>query len=640
MSTTTEAILSGQNIFKGFGSQPVLRGVSLTVHDGERLGLIGRNGCGKSTLLGILAGHDEPDEGLVTRRQGLRISLLNQDSVLAPEKSVKEVLEDAFEEVRALLAEHDRLAHRLGAGDTMDADIEEEYSRLHLRLEAAHAWDYEQEIKRIAVALKLSDEDRLVRTLSGGELRRLDLAAAILGHPDVLLLDEPTNHLDTESAEWIESFLAAYEGSCILVTHDRYFLDRVVTRIVELERNRIYSFPGNYEEFMEYKVRVKEDESRADKNKQGLLLQELEWFRRSPKARRTKSKARIKRLDELETRERPENLKGVYFEIPQGRRLGKRVLEVRDLSFAYGANVLFSGVSMDFQKGMRVGLVGPNGAGKTTFIRVLMELQDGYTGSVIVGESTEFLYVDQLHEDIDVNKTILDFVSGGAQYWEVDGRRIYVPSYLEKLLFDMETVRTPMSNLSGGERNRIELAKKLLKGGNFIVLDEPTNDLDLSTLRVLEQAVLTFEGCALIVSHDRYFLNRTCTHLIVFEGGGETVLVTGNYDDYLLFRERREKEHKVEAGHVHGPKKERKAAPQGERRLTYKEQTILEGMEVTVEEAEEAVKEIESRILEQGFYEGPHEEVRGVLEALEAAKARVEELYDTWNSLEQRSGIK
>lgn len=634
-----ETILSAQNVSKRYGDQQVLDDVSLSIHDGDRVGLIGRNGSGKSTLLRILAETIAPDAGIVTRRQGLRVGFLQQQTALDPSLTVGQALDSAVRDIAALQEEHEQLSAQLEEASPG------ERQRLHTRLseiqhdlEKTGAWNLHERRKRLTIALNLPAPDRILDTLSGGELRRLDLAVTLFPQPGVILLDEPTNHIDTDSVEWIESFLESYDGSCVLVTHDRYFLDRVVTRIVELERSRIYSFPGNYEEFLEYKTRLQEIAARTEKNRQNTLERELEWLRRAPKARGTKQKARKQRAQELDAREAPPPPPDFTFEVPQPRRLGKRILEARDIGFQFGEHVLFKDLSFDLQKGTRAGIIGPNGSGKTTLLRVLMGEEENHTGKIHRGDSVDFLYVDQKHEDVDPKEPVLKFVSGGAHYLNVDGRRVFLPAYLEKFLFDMDAAKTPMGSLSGGERNRVELAKTLLRGGNVLVLDEPTNDLDLDTLRVLEETILDFDGCALIVSHDRYFLNRVCTHLFVFEGAGNVIQITGNYDDYLLHKQRVAAEQK----HATQPAASEKSSSRTSHpdRLTYLEKQQLKTIESEIEEAERRLEALEEKVNQPGFYEQPYESVRETLDALEEAKARVEERYATWENLESRAHLK
>lgn len=635
-TSTTEAILSAQNITRSFGSQPVFSDLSLTIHAGERVGLIGRNGCGKSTLMKILAGLDEPDSGLVTRKQGLRVAMLSQDCMLDLELSVDTVLQASCAHTQHLISEHARLAEELideSLSEKQHAQLQHQFEDVHHTLELSDGWNLQQTIDKISHALGLPEPDRILNTLSGGELRRVDLAATLIARPDVLLLDEPTNHIDTPSVEWIENFLASYEGTCLIITHDRYFLELVVNRIVEIEFNELYSFPGNYEQFLEYKTQIHGIAERTEQSRQNVLRRELEWLRRGPKARSTKQKARISRYDDLEAQGGPNRHKGFEFQIPQPPRLGKRVLNVEHLSFSYTDTPLFHDFSMIMQKGMRIGIAGPNGSGKTTLLRCLLGEEEGYKGKVLKGETTEFLYIDQKHSDIDPEKSIIDFVSNGTNHWEVNGNRVFIPGYLEAFLFDTDSLHAPMRNLSGGERNRVELAKKLLRGGNFLVLDEPTNDLDLPTLRVLEEAILNFDGASIIVSHDRYFLNRLCTHMIVFDESGELYFSAGNYDDYLRYvKETRSDSEKSSSPKI--PAQSSASVNTSKKKLSYLEKKELENMGETIHTSEAEVARIQQRMTEEGFYENDYAEVQKTLDALKDAESKVASIYARWEKLE------
>mgnify|MGYP000866057251 CR=1 FL=1 len=627
---------------KWYGAQLILKGVSLTVNEGDRLGLIGRNGCGKSTLMRIMAGVEAVDAGEVTRARGLRAALLRQDCLLDLSWTVGDALRDAAEEANDLLAAYHDTVRRLSEtpGDCWEhRELQEECDRLHHALDVGGGWTPEQEARRVATALRLPPEDRPLSSLSGGELRRVDLAHKIASRPDVLLLDEPTNHIDTDSIAWIESFLESYEGTCILVTHDRYFLDRVVTRIAELEFGKVYSFPGGYSRFLEYKCAVDETRARTEDNRLAFIRRELAWYRRGAQARSTKQKARIGRLMETVEDGPPPVHREFLFEIPEPERLSKNILEVRQAAHGYNGAPLFRQFSLFMQKGMRMGIIGPNGCGKSTLLRVLMGLEKPADGEVLIGESTRFLYLDQAHADVDPARSILDFVAGGARFWDVGNHRLFVPAYIEKFLYDRESVDMPMGNLSGGERNRLDLVRRLLRGGNFLVLDEPTNDLDLFTLRLLEETVLAFDGCALIVSHDRYFLNRVCTHLLVFEDDGRITQITGGYDDYLLHRERRGEEarevRRADAARERAQRQTAPApAPSGPRRLTYNEKRELAGMEADILAAEEEAARLEAEVQAPAFYTGPREDTARVLADLEAARARIETLYRRWQELE------
>ena len=633
-----DALLTAHSITKGYGAQPVIEDVSLTLHEGERIGLIGRNGSGKSTLLRILAGEETPDEGHVTQRRGLRIGLLDQDCPHDRGKTVGQILEETTQEIRALLNEYAAATRRLseaapGAGEHVQ--LHTRYEELHHTLELSGAWNLNVDIKQVSEALDLPPADRVIGTLSGGELRRVGLATVLLKHPDVLLLDEPTNHIDTKSVEWIEAFLSGYRGSCILVTHDRYFLKRTVTRIAEVEHRRLLSFPGSYQRYLDVKAQRHDAAAKAEQARQATLRRELAWLRRGPKARTSKDGGRIKRFERLRDQGPPPAHGEFAFAIPAPPRLGKRILEAEDIACGFGDTLLFKDFSLILQKGMRVGIVGPNGSGKSTLLRALMGEEELRQGSIFIGDATQFLYVDQTHEAVDPEQTILDFVSNGALYWDVNDQRLYVPSYLERFLFDRESIRMPMRNLSGGERNRIELAKKLLQGGNVLVLDEPTNDLDLHTLRVLEEAVESFDGCAFLVSHDRYFLNRLCTHLIVFEGYGKVLLLAGNYDDYVLYKEKTKPKLDTDARPAN--KTTKKPRPRDPRRLTYKEQQELAGMETAITLADDSLRAVEKAIHAPGFYNQEHTAVQETLSRLKTAKEEVERLYARWQELEDRS---
>lgn len=640
MSHPGKALLSAQKVSRNFGAQQVLNGISLTIHDNDRIGLIGRNGSGKSTLLRILAGTVQPDEGFTTRAQGIHVSFLEQHHDIHADATVQSALEEAVEKWNQLLRRWHWLNEEMAAlsPDCREYEQwEQESLEIHHRLDIAGRWDPALEIKLIAEELHLPDPERKLERLSGGELRRVNLAKALLEQPDVLLLDEPTNHIDTDSVLWIENYLENYRGACVLVTHDRYFLDRVSNRIVELSHGSIMSFPGNYERFLEYKASVEEVQQRTEANRLTLIRREYAWYRRAPQARGTKQKARIGRLMEAAEQGPPPADKRFAFAIPEPERLGKDILEARLVTHAYGDHLLFERFSLYMQKGMRVGIVGPNGCGKSTLLRVLMGKEAPVSGEILVGATTEMLYVDQTLADMDPELTVLQFISDGQRHVDVGRQRIHIPSYLESFLFDKSCVDMPVGRLSGGEKRRVDLAKKLLKGGNFLILDEPTNDLDLYTLRVLEETIESFEGCALIVSHDRYLLNRLCTHMLIFEEQGRIVQIAGNYEDYLLYRQRQETKEKEERL-VQKKEAHRESAPAKSSRatLSYQEKKRLEKMEELIAEAEAALETLQGEVNAPGFFDQPYEKTHPVLTRLEEAEQGVSALYDEWALLESK----
>ena len=636
----SNAILTLQDVTLSYGSQPVLRAVSMAVHEGERLGLIGRNGSGKSTLLKLMSGALAPDNGIVTRMTGLRVSMLSQGTRLDDDFTVQQAIDSAGTPVTRVRDAYDRAVTALATTPHEDAAheaMQQEVTALTHQMELLGGWDLPTEKKRLFTELALPAGERRLGSLSGGERRRVELAVCVLERPDLLLLDEPTNHIDTRSVEWIEHYLERYTGACVLVTHDRYFLDRVVSRIVELEFSEIFSFSGTYAQLLEYKASIESVRENTELNRLGLIRRELEWVRRGPKARGTKQKARMQRFEETVEKGPPDKHREFEFAIPQPERLGKTVVNAREVTHGFNGDMLIQKFEVIMQKGMRVGIIGPNGCGKSTLLRVLMGLEEPRKGRVTIGESVQFLYVDQQHEFINPAENVLDFVSNGQRFWDVGQRRVFVPAYLERFMFDASGVFTSMGDLSGGERNRLDLARQLLRGGNFLVLDEPTNDLDLYTLRVLEELILDFDGCAVIVSHDRYFLNRVCTHMWVFEGEGEIVPIVGNYEDVQRWRSQKKEAAKAEARQAAPEKKEATKPARDTKRLTYMEKKELAGMESRILEAEEEVARLEAQMASPAFYKQDTAAIRETLDALAAARTEVEKRYERWQELEARA---
>ena len=517
-----------------------LKDLSFWIYDGAKIGIIGRNGEGKSTFARIMAGLETPSSGTVDVKPGIKIGMFEQEPQLDPDHTVAESLEEAVQPVRQLLVDYQdvsaQLAEELG-DDDMQAALER-LEKLQDQIDAKDAWELDRHIEIAAAALRLPDRDARIGDLSGGEARRVALCRLLLQHPDLLVLDEPTNHLDTESVEWLEHYLAEYRGTCILVTHDRYFLDHVAEWMVELDRGRLRIYEGNYSTYLEKKGVELELEQRAQVNLAKRMKSELEWVRSNPKARSRKSQARLKRYDELVAQQDAyvEAKGSAEIRLPAGERLGDKVVLARGLRKSYGDKVLFEGLDLELPRAGIVGITGANGLGKTTLVRILLGLEQPDAGAVEIGDTVKFCYVDQTRETLDPNTTVYEEISQGAEFLTIGKSTMTMRKYCAQFLFSGNSQQVPVGKLSGGERNRVQLAKLLRGGGNVLVLDEPTNDLDLDTLRVLEEALLEFPGTAVVISHDRYFLDRTATHVIAFEGDGRVSFFQGNWELYQSSR--------------------------------------------------------------------------------------------------------
>ncbi len=515
-------------------SREILRGIWLSFYPGAKIGVLGGNGAGKSTLLRIMAGVDHDFQGEAWPHQGTKIGYLSQVPELDATKNVRENVEEAVKTQRDLLKEFEFLSMKYS--DNISVDEMEKLGlrqmKIQEKLDATNGWDLDRKIEIAMDALRLPPAEADVTTLSGGEQRRVALCRTLLEEPDMLLLDEPTNHLDAESVAWLERYLAEFPGTVVAVTHDRYFLDNVAKWILELDRGFGIPWEGNYTSWLEQKKNRLATEEKQASARQRTLEHELEWVRMSPRARQSKSKARLQQYEELVSEKQNEKISQNEIVIPPAPRLGNDVVIAKNLQKAYGDKVLFDDLSFALPRGGIVGVIGPNGAGKTTLFRLIVGEEKADAGSLKVGDTVQLAYVDQ-GRDLDGSKTVYDEVSGGLDMIQVGKREINTRGYLSSFNFKGADQQKTVDKLSGGERNRLHLAKLLKSGGNLLLLDEPTNDLDVDTLRALEDALLDFSGCAVVITHDRWFLDRTATHILAFEGDSEVVWFEGNYQAYI-----------------------------------------------------------------------------------------------------------
>ncbi|MBN1609113.1 MAG: energy-dependent translational throttle protein EttA [Polyangiaceae bacterium] len=530
----------------------VLDNITLAFLPGAKIGVIGANGSGKSSLLRIMAGVDKEHFGEAMPLGGIKIGYFAQEPELGAFQTVRDALEDAVAETRALLTQFERLSEKLGtplSDDEMAATLEQQ-AKAQDRIDAVDAWNLDTTIETAMEALQLPPADWEIAKLSGGEKRRVALCRTLLGHPDMLLLDEPTNHLDAESVAWLQHFLHEYPGTVVAVTHDRYFLDDVAGWILELDRGRGYPFKGNYSGWLDQKSARLATEEKQESARQRKLKQELEWVRSSPHARQAKSKARLAAYEQLLAQANKGPSDPGDIGIPPGPRLGQEVLEAQNLRKGFGDRVLIEGLGFRLPRAGIVGVIGPNGAGKTTLFRMMVGQEAADAGSLTVGETVQIAYVDQSREALVGEHSVWREISGGAETVLLGKREVASRAYCSWFGFKGSDQQKPVHALSGGERNRVHLAKLLKQGGNLLLLDEPTNDLDVDTLRSLEQALLDFPGCAVIISHDRWFLDRVATHILSFEGDGQVVWFQGNYRDYVEDRKRRLGDDAVASGKV------------------------------------------------------------------------------------------
>jgi len=622
------ALLSANELKLSYGSQHLLDGVTLAVAAGEKVGMVGRNGCGKTSLLKILSGEHAPDAGELSIRRGLRVGYLPQEFELDGAKTVQENIEaGASDLVEAL--------RRFESGEGTEAETSE---ALHL-IEVADGWNLDTRIKADATALGVPPLDTIVGTLSGGEKRRVALCRALVAEPDLLLLDEPTNHLDAESIRWLESFLRSFAGAVIFVTHDRYFLDVIATRIIELSEGRAYSHPGNYTAYLESKALRQQIASQTERRRQRFIRAELEFVRAGVRAQRSKSRNRLDTFYQIAGLEAPPEEREMDLILPPPAEIGNIGVELVKAGARVGEGRderwLFRGLNLSLKPGECTGVVGRNGVGKTTLLRLCLGERQPDEGTATIGKKVVFNYIDQGRVQLDGNRTVLEEVADiGGETVSFGDQKISVRGYLRRFLFSDDRVRERVDRLSGGERARLLLAKVLKRGGNLIVLDEPTNDLDLASLRMLEEALVSFGGSVLVVSHDRYFLDRVCDQIVAFEDGGVHVQ-PGNYSYYLEKRKDREKSIRQDPGARESSAPSGTAAPARKRKMTFKEKRELEGIEAVIQEKENQAAERDRLLNDPSFFVTRSSEAPALLQELEALKREIAGLYTRWEELER-----
>ncbi len=630
------AILTAADLQVRYNEQVVLDKASFTICEGDRIGLVGRNGSGKSTFLRILAGTQQPDAGTTTRRRNLVIGYLSQEFTLDPQINVYENVRAGARHVLDLIREFEELPAQSKRHD----ELEE-------RIRTLDGWGLDHRIKTAMSHLNVPDGERRIDTLSGGEKRRVAMCRAIISRPDLLILDEPTNHLDPESIEWVGDFLGEFPGAFLVVTHDRYFLDRVASSIVELANGVFHPYKGNYTEYLVARAERQATEELVEHKRQMFLRRELEWVRRGPKARTTKSKSRLDRYYEVADQTEVEVESDVELVIPPPPQLGNRVVELSNAGVELGGKTLFRGFDFTFEQGMRIGVAGRNGLGKTTLLKLVIGEQQPTEGTVKAGQLTRFNYIDQGRLQLREERTVLEEVGDGTEFVIFGEGKLSLRAYLKRFLFTDDRINTQVKYLSGGERSRLLLARILKNGGNFLVLDEPTNDLDLPTLRILEEALLAFPGCVLVVSHDRYFLNRVCTGILAFEGDEKIAYSVGDYDYYLEKRARESSSVKNSKPAVASPlsaapgvKELGSARP---RKLTFKETRELEGMEAQIMEREAEISRIEALFSQPNFHQEHGQRTKELTAQIAAIREELAKLFVRWEELEnirQGSGMR
>jgi ATP-binding cassette subfamily F protein uup len=622
------ALLSIRQLSISFGGPSLLENISVQVEKGERICLLGRNGAGKSTLLKLIAGELTPDSGNIDRQQGLQVARLDQEVPRDLTGSVYDVIAAGFGLPGELLCRYRSLSLALAAGDEGQMH---EMMEIQQAIDSASAWPLDQKIEQIISRLDL-DADAQVESLSGGVMRRVLLARALAIEPDILLLDEPTNHLDIASIDWLETFLKRENMTLIFITHDRSFLRSLATRIIEIDRGRLFDFACNYDTFLRHKQELLHNEEQEWKKFDKKLAEEEVWIRKGIKARRTRNEGRVRALKQMrdERSQRRDRIGKARLQLKDASKSGKLVVEAEGLTFAYGDNVIINDFSTTVLRGDRIGIIGPNGVGKTTLIKLLLGQLQPESGSIRLGTNLEILYFDQLREQLDPDKTVQQNLSGDQDTVTVAGQSRHVYGYLQDFLFTPDRARTPVRILSGGERNRLLLARLFTKEANVLILDEPTNDLDLETLDLLEEMLSEYKGTLFLVSHDRDFLNRVVTSTIAFEGDGKIAEYIGGYDDWL-----RQRPTLPDTKLMTAPKmQQEKPAPNKPRKLSYKQKQTLEKLPAQIEALETEQASLHTKISDPSFYKEPPEQIGSCNKRLEEIEKELKQGYAIWEELE------
>ncbi|MCM0082470.1 energy-dependent translational throttle protein EttA [Geomonas sp. Red32] len=624
------------NLSKSFGPRVLMDNVTFAVGEDERVGLIGANGAGKSTLLTILAGVEDRDSGSIAMKRGASVGYLSQDPILDEGSTVAAEIESGLTEIRKAMAAFNEIAERMASNPSDMDRLLVRQGELTVWIEHHGGWNTDHRVAEMMTHLQLPDPHQRIGTLSGGTKRRVALARLLLQAPDLLLLDEPTNHLDADTTQWLQDHLKAYPGAVMLITHDRYFLDQVVNRMLELEMGNLTSYQGGYSLYLEQREAKLMSEASRKARLLNLLRIETDWMRRGPAARTTKQKARIDRFHDLEESASGPGRRELKIGFSTGEGLGGTILELDQVGKGYGDRQLVKNVTFGMKRGDRVGVIGPNGCGKTTLIKMIMGEEEPDSGRVVLGKKTKISYFDQLREVLDPNQTVYDFF-GEGDYVTCRGEKRHKIGYLEDFLFAPDDRRRPVGSLSGGEKSRLILARLMLQDSNLLVLDEPTNDLDIPTLQLLDASIAAFPGCVLMVTHDRFFLDKVATGVLAFEGNGVVTFYEGNYTEY---RERKEAAAKAAAAPARAEKREAQApaAEKPKKGLSYKEKIELEQVEAKIAEMEDDFAKVQAMLADPATYAT----VAGGIAAITADYGRLEtELaaaYARWEELETKKG--